>query len=180
MSNIKVITDLLLQGKCVLLPSECGWGLSCSAKSSSAIKELIEISSGFRKGDEVLLIESSNVLYDYMTEVPEMAFTLLDIAGQPLILSIEQWIAISPLNEVFANGISFRIDESKLITDLIRFTKSDLVFIPLFTNAIESVSSDLIDKIIAYSESPFGLTAKVTSPGIIKFFANGAFKILRE
>ena len=134
MSNIKVVTDLLLQGKCVLLPSECGWGLSCSVKSSSAIKELIEISSGFRKGDEVLLIESSSVLYDYMTEVPEMAFTLLDIADQPLILSIEQWSAISPLNEVFANGISFRIDESKLIADIIRFTKSDLVIIPLFTN----------------------------------------------
>lgn len=180
MKNMKVIVEALAVGKLVLLPSVCGWGICCSVKKLESVIRLCKIRNSFDKGDEVVFISTSVSLCDYASNVPEMAFTLLDIADKPLIITLQDWNACISGEGLFANGVSLCMDGGEVVREVLRLLRSDLLFVPLGAAQLALISGNLADFAdLIYNNGQSYLEA-FPLPGHIMFSNNGSFKILRN
>jgi len=82
--EIKHTIETLNRGGIILYPTDTIWGLGCDATNEEAVKKIYEIKKRQDSKAMLILIDSQNRLEQYVTEVPEIAWQLIDVAVEPL------------------------------------------------------------------------------------------------
>ncbi len=82
--EVKKALEVLRKGGVILYPTDTIWGLGCDATNADAVKRIYEIKKREETKSMLVLIDSSAKLQAYVTEVPEMAWDLIDLTSKPL------------------------------------------------------------------------------------------------
>jgi L-threonylcarbamoyladenylate synthase len=111
----------LKSGGVILYPSDTIWGLGCDARMDASIEKLITIKNRPENKGLILLISKIEQLNEYVEQVPEIAWDLVEFAEDPLtviypkgknvspyLLGPEGSIAIRLLKDEFCKGLVYR------------------------------------------------------------------------
>jgi L-threonylcarbamoyladenylate synthase len=83
-SEIHKIIEILNGGGIILYPTDTIWGIGCDATNRSAVEKVYNIKQREDTKAMLVLIESQMRLQQYITEVPEIAYQLIEVSDKPL------------------------------------------------------------------------------------------------
>lgn len=111
----------LKSGGVILYPSDTIWGLGCDARMDASIEKIFAIKNRPENKGLILLISKIEQLNEYVEQVPEIAWDLVDFAEDPLtviypkgknvsphLLGPKGSIAIRLVKDEFCKGLVYR------------------------------------------------------------------------
>ena len=82
--DIVKAVDVLRSGGIILYPTDTIWGIGCDATNAVAVSRIYEIKKRQDTKSMLVLMENPNLLNSYISEVPEIAWELIEVADTPL------------------------------------------------------------------------------------------------
>ena len=83
-SEIKKALAILNRGGIILYPTDTVWGLGCDATFSAAVHKIIGLKGRSERQSFILLADSVAQIERYVTQVPEIAYSLIEVSDTPL------------------------------------------------------------------------------------------------
>ncbi|WP_432710268.1 L-threonylcarbamoyladenylate synthase [Pedobacter sp.] len=115
---------VLKSGGVILYPTDTVWGLGCDATDEKAVARINEIKGRPADKSFIILLDTDSKLQSYVTEIPDVAYDLIEFAENPLtiIFSGAKNLAKNVINADGSVGI--RVVKHEFCTPLIqRFRK---------------------------------------------------------
>lgn len=119
----------LKTGGVILYPSDTIWGLGCDVRNDSSIEKLLQIKHRPAEKGLIVLISKIEQLSEYVEEVPEIAWDLVEFAEDPLtviypkgknvsahLLAPDGSIAIRLVKDEFCKGLVYRYQRGLVST----------------------------------------------------------------
>ncbi len=75
---------VLKNGGVILYPTDTVWGLGCDATNEQAVAKINAIKGRTVNKSFIILLDTVNKLSGYVTEIPEVAYDLIEYADKPL------------------------------------------------------------------------------------------------
>ncbi|QPH39204.1 L-threonylcarbamoyladenylate synthase [Pedobacter endophyticus] len=116
--------DVLKGGGVILYPTDTIWGLGCDATNVDAVEKLLKIKNRPAEKSLIILLDVDSKLQSYISEIPEVAYDLIEYAENPLTLVFPgaKNLAQNVINEDGSVGV--RIVKHDFCTPLVqRFRK---------------------------------------------------------
>jgi L-threonylcarbamoyladenylate synthase len=88
----KIIQD----GGIILYPTDTIWGIGCDATNTEAIQKIYRLKQRDEAKSMIILLDTDNKLQSYISEVPDIAYDLIEFAENPLTLVMPGAKNISP------------------------------------------------------------------------------------
>jgi L-threonylcarbamoyladenylate synthase len=83
-------------GGIILYPTDTIWGIGCDAANTEAVKKIYRLKQRDEAKSMIILLDTDNKLPGYIRDVPELAYTLIEYAENPLTLIMPGAKNISP------------------------------------------------------------------------------------
>lgn len=83
-SDINKALEVLREGGLILYPTDTIWGIGCDATNSNAVKRIYDLKKRADNKAMLVLVDTENRLAQYIQEVPEIVYELLDVADKPI------------------------------------------------------------------------------------------------
>ena len=119
----KVVQD----GGIILYPTDTIWGIGCDATNTEAVKKIYRLKQRDEAKSMIILLDSDSKLPSYVTEVPDMAYDLIEYAENPLTLIIPGARNISPALIAGDGSIGIRVSSHPFCQQLIQRMRRPLV-----------------------------------------------------
>ena len=176
---------ILKQGGVILYPTDTIWGIGCDATNEKAVQRIYQIKNREDSKSMLVLIDNPGRLYQYVNQIPEIAWEIIDAAESPvtIIYPDVKNLAASLIADDHSAGI--RIVKDKFCQQLIRQLKNPIVSTsanfsgempPGLFREVSSKIKDSVDYTVKYRQDES--TPRKPS-GIIKLGVNGEVKIIR-
>ena len=94
--DIKACVEVLRKGGVILYPTDTIWGIGCDATNAEAVKRVYEIKRRADNKAMLVLLDSEARLERYVSEVPEIAYQLIEVAVEPLTIIYDDARNIAP------------------------------------------------------------------------------------
>lgn len=82
--DIKKAVDVLKAGGVILYPTDTIWGIGCDATDAKAVERIFRIKKRADSKSMLSLVASDGMLQQFVSNVPEAAWQLIDSAVNPL------------------------------------------------------------------------------------------------
>jgi L-threonylcarbamoyladenylate synthase len=82
--EIKLCTEVLHRGGTILYPTDTVWGIGCDATNAGAVDEVYRIKRRKDSKAMLVLVDSIEMISDYVEEIPGAALEILEINDSPL------------------------------------------------------------------------------------------------
>ncbi len=82
--DIQSACNILKKGGVILYPTDTIWGIGCDATNEDAVQRIFNLKQRADHKAMLVLIDSSAKLGMYVSEVPDMAWDLTELADKPL------------------------------------------------------------------------------------------------
>jgi len=82
-NEAELCADMLRQGKTLLYPTDTVWGLGCDATDEAAIEHIFEIKHRPANKSLIVLVDSVEMLQEYVTEIPQTAIDIIRNTTKP-------------------------------------------------------------------------------------------------
>lgn len=184
--DIKAALEVLQKGGVILYPTDTIWGIGCDACNEDAVKRVYEIKKRIDSKSMLVLMENAALLERYVTEVPEIAYDLIELTDKPLTIIFDGARALAK-NLIAEDGsIGIRITTEKFSSELIRRFKRPIVSTsanisgkpsPACFDEIDQEIIDAVDYVVKYRQDD---TQKAVPSSIMKLGRGGEIKIIRE
>ncbi len=177
--------EFLKNGKTILYPTDTIWGLGCDATDADAVNQIYKIKIRPPEKSMIILIDTVDRLFDYVTNVPPMAVDLVNIVRKPLSVIYPNAKNL-PKNVVATDGsIAIRMVKTDFCKEVIRTFGKPIIstsanitgnptpmhFSEISQTIIKSVDF-VVDKAMETSIEPKAST-------IARFKEDGEFEIIR-
>lgn len=184
--DIKKACDVLRSGGVILYPTDTIWGIGCDATNEDAVKRVYEIKQRNDSKSMLVLMENPAKLQTYISEVPDIAWDLIDLADKPLtiIYSGAKNLAANLVAEDGSVGI--RITSELFSAELCKQFRKPIVSTSAnisgeaapsnFKEISDEVKSS-VDYIVSYRQKEKN---KAQPSSIIKLSKNGTIEIIRK
>ena len=116
--DISKAVEVMNKGGVVLYPTDTIWGIGCDATNEEAVKRVFEIK---RRNDAkalITLIDSEAKLEAYVSEVPEVAWQLIEVAERPLTIIYDGARNIAPNLLAEDGSVGIRITREEFSRNL--------------------------------------------------------------
>ncbi|WP_423129915.1 L-threonylcarbamoyladenylate synthase [Gaoshiqia sp. Z1-71] len=184
--DLKSALDVLYKGGIILYPTETIWGLGCDATNEAAVKRVYEIKKRADSKSMLVLMENINLLERYVAEVPEIAYSLIEVNDKPMTI-IYPGAKNLAKNLIAEDGtVGIRITSEEFTRELIRRFKKPIVSTsanisgeksPSFFAEISDEIKAAVDYVVNYRQEE---TVPAKPSSIIKLGLGGEIVILRE
>ena len=177
--------NTIRSGGTVIFPTDTIWGLGCDATNATAVDKIFKIKNRNRKKPLLILLHDENRIFDYVKDVPDIAFDLIDINEKPLTI-------IYPDAKNLADGviaddgsIAIRICKDEPCGSLLYKLRKPLVATSANYSGekapvnLNEIPTELIAQVDLVYKTDYQSTAKEPSQ-IIKLNRDGTFKIVRS
>jgi len=178
--------DALNKGRVILYPTDTIWGLGCDAGNHKAIERIYKIKQRSDSKSMLVLLDNENMLRQYVKEVPDIAWELIEVSDKPLTIIYPGAKNIAR-NLVAEDGsIGIRIVKDAFCSELIRRFRKPLVSTsanisgsppPANFDMIEDEIKEAADHIVLYRQDDLQPSS---ASSIIKLAPNGEFTIVRK
>ena len=184
--EIKKTVEVLRAGGVILYPTDTIWGIGCDATNPAAVNRIYEIKQRQDAKSMLVLMENPNLLNSYISEVPEIAWELIDVADTPLtiiypgaknlasnLLAKDGSIGIRITNEAFTQQLIQRFRKPVVSTSAnISGQKSPQNFAEISDEIKKSV-----DFIVNFRQDDL---SRSNPSGIIKLGVGGQIEVIRK
>ena len=99
--------EVIQAGGIILYPTDTIWGLGCDATNQSAVEKIIKLKGRAENKSMIVLLDTENKLESYVSDIPEIAYDLIEYAENPLtiVFSGAKNLAPNVINEDKSVGI---------------------------------------------------------------------------
>lgn len=184
--DLKKALEVLKQGGIILYPTDTIWGIGCDATNEKAVEKLYEIKKRGKDKSMLILLDNPVKLQNYIQEVPDIAWDLIDLTDKPLTIIFSGAKNLAP-NLINTDGtIGVRITSEDFSRELcMRFRKPIVStsaniagqIAPQNFNDIDPEIIDAVDYVVQYRQDE---TFRQTPSSIIKLESNGNVDIIRK
>ena len=176
----------LKSGGVIIYPSDTLIGLGCDARFDASIEKILEIKKRPKEKGLIVLISKIEQLNEYVEQVPDIAWDLVEFAEDPLtviypkgknvskhVLGPDGSIAIRLVKDEFCKGLLFRYQRA-LVSTSVNFSGEKAA--PNF----DSIDSEIL-KQVDYVLKPLETTKIAQKPSkIVQLGLGGDFKMIRK
>ena len=183
--DIKKALEVLRSGGLVLYPTDTIWGIGCDATNVEAVKRVYALKQREETRSMLVLLHSEGQLPGYVTEVPDIAWQLIEVADKPLTLIYPKAKNLAA-NLVGEDGsIGIRIVRDDFCVRLLQAFRKPLVSTSANISGESAPSwfGEISEKIIAGVDYVVQWRQDDTTPAepssIMKIGTGGQFTIIR-
>ena len=184
--NLEIITSTLESGGLILYPTDTIWGIGCDATNEDAVQRIFDLKKRPYDKPFVLLVNSIEMLKNYVEHVHPRIETLLMHHLQPLTMIYDQAKNLPPISYAREGSVAIRVVQDSFCRELIaQFGKpliassANITDKPFPAN-FGGISSDVItgvDYVVKWKQSE----KKISQPSVIaKFSEKEELIFLRE
>lgn len=184
--DIKEACRIMQQGGVILYPTDTIWGIGCDATNEEAVKRVYEIKKRVDSKALLILVDSSVKIDFYVSDVPEIAWDLIDLADKPLtiiysgarnlaknLLAEDGSVGIRVTSEQFSKRLCERFRKAIVSTSAnMSGQPSPATFAEISPEIIAAV-----DYVVKYRQDDM---SKPKPSSIIKLGAGGLINVIRE
>jgi L-threonylcarbamoyladenylate synthase len=178
--------EVLKTGGVILYPTDTVWGLGCDATKSRSVERIFKLKKRPEKKSLIMLLDQYEKLYQYVEDVPEIAFDLMNNITTPLTIVYPHAKNIAK-NLISEDGsIAIRVVKDEFCRKLISLLNKPLVSTsanitgqptPLIFNKIAPEILKSVDYVVNYAQTRID---QVKASTIIKFNEKGEYEIVRK
>lgn len=184
--EINKALEVLKAGGVILYPTDTIWGLGCDATNEEAVDKVLKIKNRPAEKSLIVLLDTDNKLQSYVSEVPDVAYDLIEYAENPLtiIFSGAKNLAKNVINADGSVGI--RVAKHDFCTPLIQRFRKPIVSTsanlsgepsPKNFDEINEQIKDAVDYIVDFEQENKSNKKPST---IMKLSAGGQFEFIRK
>lgn len=184
--DVKNAIEVLKNSGVILCPTDTIWGLSCDATNIKAVEKLFEIKKRPQKMALIILVSNDAMIQQFVKEVPEIAWQLLEVADKPLTI-IYPGAKNLPQNVISEDGsIAIRICKDEFCNLLISKYRKPLVSTSANFSGenapltFSEISDELIKQVNYVAEYNQYDNSKSNPSSIIKIGLNNEIEIIRK
>ena len=184
--DIKNCIDVLNRGGIILYPTDTVWGIGCDATNPDAVKKVYDLKRREDSKAMLVLLDSENCLDRYVSDVPEVAYELLEAAVKPLTVIYDNGYNLAPNLLGENNSVGIRVSHEVFSQTLCRRFRRPIVSTSanisgspsasIFREISEEIKRG-VDYIVKYRQDD---TNRQSASSIIKLGADATIKIIRK
>lgn len=172
-------------GGIILYPTDTIWGIGCDATNEEAVQKVYELKQRADNKAMLVLLDSSAKLNAYVSDIPDVAWDLINVADKPLtiiyscaknlaknLLATDGSVGIRITNEEFSKKLCERFRKPLVSTSA---NISGELSPSNFTEVSETVKNG-VDYIVSYRQDDM---TQAEPSGIIKLGAGGLIQVIR-
>lgn len=185
-SEIARTLKVLKDGGVILYPTDTIWGIGCDALNLKAVDKVYKVKQRTESKSLIILVNNFEMLQQYVEKIPDIASDLISNIDNPVTVIYDNARNL-PKNVMAADGtIAIRIVKDDFCNRLIGEFGSPIVSTSANlsgepTATVFSKISDSIKSQVDYSVQLYHDLFNQAKPStIIRLFANGDFKIIRD
>lgn len=175
----------LKSGGVLLYPSDTIWGLGCDVRNDQAIDKILELKNRPASKGLIVLISKIEQLSEYVEQVPDLAWDLVEFAEDPLtiiypkgknvspsLLGPDGSIAIRLVKDEFCKGLIYRYQRA------IVSTSANLSGEPSPLNFV-GIALSIVDGVDYVLKNSAGEGAAKKASKIVQLGLHGDYKLIR-
>ncbi len=184
--DIQNALKVLKEGGIILYPTDTVWGIGCDATNEMAVSKIYKLKQREETKSMLLLIDSPGRIANYIKEIPEIAWQLIELNNRPMTIIYPSAKNLAPnlINTDGTIGIRVTNDEfcKKLISILGRPIVSTSANIsgmatPSIFNDISRKIKDNVDYAVKWRQDDLH---RSLPSSVIKLGLKGEIEIIRE
>lgn len=174
------------EGGVILYPTDTIWGIGCDATNEEAVRKVYEIKKRIDSKAMLVLVDSSVKVDFYVSDVPEIAWDLIDLADKPLTIIYSDARNLAPNLLAEDGSVGIRVTTEKFSHQLCQRFRKAIVSTSAnisgqpspgnFSEISEEIKS-AVDYIVTYRQDD---RSHPSPSGIIKLEKGGVIKIIRK
>ncbi len=184
--DISAALKILKEGGVILYPTDTIWGLGCDATNPEAVQRIYHIKQREDSKSMLVLMENPALLDRYVSEVPEIAWDLIEVTTTPLTVIYPGAKNLAG-NLISSDGsVGIRFTREKFSAELLKQFRKPLVSTSANLSGQPSPSnfSDIDQAIIHQVDYVVHYRRDETTPAkpssIIKLGEGGRIEIIRK
>ena len=118
--DIDNAVSALKKGGTILYPTDTIWGIGCDATNPSAVEKVFSIKKRPEQKSLIVLLDDAEKLYDYVEQIPEHAFTLIEYSEKPLTIIYPKAVKLASNVSAADGSIAIRVTKDVFCRELIR------------------------------------------------------------
>lgn len=183
--DIRQAVEVMNKGGIILYPTDTIWGIGCDATNPEAVKRVYDIK---RRNDAkalITLIDSEAKLEAYVTNVPEVAWQLIEVAEKPLTIIYDGARNLAPNLLAEDGSAGIRITREEFSKNLCMRMRRAIVSTSANISGEPSpkcfadISPDIINAVDYVCTSRRNEEKNPPASNIIKLGAGGEVKVIR-
>lgn len=184
--EIKEACRIMQTGGVILYPTDTMWALGCDATNEVAVKKIFDLKQRIDAADLLVLVDSAVKVDFYVTDMPDIAWDLIELSEKPLTIIYPNVRNLAP-NIISKEGsLGIRVTKEDFSRRLCeRFRKAIATF-PATIGAdpapahFSQIAPDLVGAVDFVVNHRRNDQFKPKSAGIISLNKGGLVKIIRE
>jgi L-threonylcarbamoyladenylate synthase len=183
---IKKALEVLQNGGVILYPTDTIWGIGCDATNEEAVKRVYDIKKRADSKSMLVLMENVNLLERYMQEVPEIAYSLIEVSDKPMTIIYPAAKNLAPNLLAEDGSVGIRITSERFTQQLIQRFRKPIVSTSanisgepspaIFAEVSEEIKN-AVDYVVGYRQDD---VTPARPSSIIKLGVGGEIKTIRE
>jgi L-threonylcarbamoyladenylate synthase len=185
-TEIEKALNVLKNGGVILYPTDTVWGLGCDATNELAVSKINDIKGRSSDKSFIILLDTDAKLQSYVTEIPDVAYDLIEYAEHPLtiVFSGAKNLAKNVINEDGSVGV--RIVKHDFCQQLIQRLRKPLTSTsanksgdptPRFFDEISEEIKEAVDYVVDLEQD---LRTEKKPSTIMKLAPGGQFSFIRR
>ena len=185
MDNVSKAIEVLNAGGVILYTTETVCGLGCLTSSQEAIEKIYKIKQRDFNQKLILLIGDDRKLNNYVKEVPEMAWDLIDYAEKQPTIIYPNAINLPKILVSEDGSVAIRVVTNGPLHSFLKKLKAPLTSTSanisgsISPSIIKEVSKEILSKVDFILDLP-QINSSRRPSSIIKLQTNGEVKIIRK
>ena len=183
--EIKKACEVLQAGGLILYPTDTIWGIGCDATNEEAVRKVYELKKRMDNKAVLVLTDSTAKLNMYVSDIPDIAWDLIEVADKPLTIIYAHAKNLAP-NLLGEDGsVGIRITKEDFSRKLCERFRKPLVSTsanisgesaPKNFQEISDVIKNGVDYIVKYRQDDM---SQAKPSNIIKLGDGGVIQIIR-
>ena len=174
----------LKKGKLLIYPTDTVWGIGCDATNFEAIEKIYQLKQRADSKTMICLVNSIQMLKEYIEEIPETAYTIIKYANTPTTIIYDRPRRVSENLIAQDNTLAIRIVQNGFCGELLRRFKKPIVSTSanISGKPTPKVFQEIENEILKGVDYVVTLEREKTAANpssIIKLSTNGEVKIIR-
>lgn len=183
--DIRQAVEVMNKGGIILYPTDTIWGIGCDATNPEAVKRVYDIKHRNDAKALITLIDSEAKLEAYVTNVPEVAWQLIEVAEKPLTIIYDGARNLAPNLLAEDGSAGIRITREEFSKNLCMRMRRAIVSTSANISGEPSpkcfadISPDIINAVDYVCTSRRNEDKNPPTSNIIKLGAGGEVKVIR-
>lgn len=183
--DLKKACEVLQAGGLILYPTDTIWGIGCDATNEAAVQRVYELKQRADNKAMLVLIDNPVKLETYVSEIPEIAWELIQVADKPLTIIYPQARNLSSNLLADDGSVGIRVTQEEFSRRLCERYRKPLVstsanvsgqLSPSHFGEVSETIRNGVDYIVQYRQDD---TRKASPSGIIKLGKGGLIQVIR-